>query len=140
MDCSLPGSSVWMFIAALFITAEFRSKQDVLQQVNRHWCIHTHACMLSLSCVQLFVTPWTVAHQAPLSLEFSRQGYWNRLPFPLPGDRPNPETESTRLASLALAGRFFTNCATWEAISIQWIGKKKKKSTAIKPQKDMKAS
>ena len=94
--------------------------------MNRYWCIHTHAWMLSLSCVQLFVTPWTVAHQAPLSLEFSRQGYWNRLPFPLPGDRPNPETESTCLAPLALAGRFFINCATWEAIYIQWTGKKKK--------------
>ena len=40
--------------------------------------------------VQLFVTPWTIAHQAPLSMEFSRQGYWNGLPFPSPGDLPDP--------------------------------------------------
>ena len=39
-----------------------------------------------LSCVQFFVTPWTVPHQAPLSMEFSRQGYWSGLPFPSPGD------------------------------------------------------
>ena len=44
----------------------------------------------SLSCVWLFATPWTVAHQAPLSMGFSRQEYWNGLPCPLPGDLPNP--------------------------------------------------
>ena len=38
----------------------------------------------SLSCVQLFVTPWTVTHQVPLPMEFSRQGYWSGLPFPTP--------------------------------------------------------
>ena len=43
-----------------------------------------------LSCAWLFSTPWTVAHQAPLSMEFSRQEYWSELPFPSPGDRPNP--------------------------------------------------
>ena len=43
-----------------------------------------------LSHVQLFETPWMVAHQAPLSMEFSRQEYWSGLPFPPPGDLPNP--------------------------------------------------
>ena len=43
----------------------------------------------------LFVTSWTVAHQAPLSMGFSRQGYWSGLPFPSPGDLPVPETEPT---------------------------------------------
>ena len=51
------------------------------------------ACMLShFSRVQLFETPWTVAHQAPLSMSFSKQGYWRGLPFPSPGvgmDCPN---------------------------------------------------
>ena len=46
-------------------------------------------CQL-LSHVQLFVTPWAVAHQAPLSMEFSRQEYWSGLPFPFPGDLPDP--------------------------------------------------
>ena len=49
--------------------------------------------MKSLSCVQLFVTPWTVAHQAPLSMGFSRQEYWSELPFPSPGDLPDPGIE-----------------------------------------------
>ena len=51
-------------------------------------------CMYLCSCVfshvQLFVTPWAVAHQVPLSMEFSRQEYWSRLPFPSPGDCPDP--------------------------------------------------
>ena len=44
-------------------------------------------------CVQLFVTPWTVACQAPLSMRFLRQAYWSGLPFPSPGDLPNPGTK-----------------------------------------------
>ena len=48
----------------------------------------------SLSCVWLFGTPWTVAHQAPLSVEFSRQEYWSGLPLPSPGHLPNPGIKS----------------------------------------------
>ena len=48
----------------------------------------------SLSRVQLFVTPWTVASQAPPSMGFSRQEYWSALPFPSPGDLPDPGTET----------------------------------------------
>ena len=47
----------------------------------------------SLSCVRLFATPWTVAHQAPPSMRFSRQEYWSGLPFPSPGDLPDPGIE-----------------------------------------------
>ena len=47
----------------------------------------------SLSHVRLFVTPWTVAHQAPPSMEFSRQEYQSELPFPSPGDLPDPGIE-----------------------------------------------
>ena len=49
--------------------------------------------MKSLSRVRLFATPWTVAHQAPPSMGFSRQEYWSGLPFPSPGDLPNPGIE-----------------------------------------------
>ena len=59
-------------------------------------------CAQSLSHIQLFLTPWTVAHQAPLSMEFSRQEYWSGLPFPSPGDLPHPELELVSLASTAL--------------------------------------
>jgi len=59
----------------------------------------------SLSRVQLFATPWTIAHQAPLSMGFSRQEYWSGLPFPSAGDLPGPGIEP---ASPALAGGFLT--------------------------------
>ena len=49
--------------------------------------------MKSLGCVQLFATPWTVAYHAPPSMGFSRQEYWSELPFPSPGDLPNPGIE-----------------------------------------------
>ena len=64
-----------------------------------------HVCVLS--CVWLFVTPWTVAHHAPLSMEFSRQEYWSVLPFPTPGDLPNPESKPTSPAFFVLADGFF---------------------------------
>ena len=51
-------------------------------------------CAQLLSHVQLFATPGTVSHQAPLSITFSRQEYWSRLPFPSPGNLPNPGIES----------------------------------------------
>ena len=47
----------------------------------------------SLSRARLFATPWTVARQTPLSMEFSRQEYWSGLPFPSPGDPPHPRIE-----------------------------------------------
>ena len=59
-------------------------------------------CAQSLSRVRLFVTPWSAAHQAPLSMEFSRQGYWGGLPFPSPGDIPHPRSEPTGRACPAL--------------------------------------
>ena len=66
-----------------------------------------------LSPVRLFVAAWTVAHQAPLSMEFSRQEYWSGQAFPSPGDLPIPGMEPASLLSPALAGRFFTSGAPW---------------------------
>ena len=60
------------------------------------------------------MTPWTVAHQAPLSMGFSRQEYWSGLPFPPPEDLPHPGIELVSLTSPALAARFFSAGATWE--------------------------
>ena len=57
----------------------------------------------SLSRVRLFVTPWTVAYQASQSMEFSRQEYWSGLPFPSPGDLPNPGIEPESLALQAVS-------------------------------------
>ena len=61
-----------------------------------------------LSHVRLFATPWALALQAPLSVEFSRQEYWSRLPFPPPEDHLDSGIKPTSLAFPALAGRFFT--------------------------------
>ena len=61
-------------------------------------------------------TPQIIAHQAPLSVEFPRQDFWSGLPFPTPGDLPNPGIEPKSLMSLALAGSFFTTSTTWEAL------------------------
>ena len=57
-----------------------------------HYLHHSLKVKL-FSCVQLFVTPWTVAYQAPPSMGFFRQEYWSGLPFPSPGDLPNPGIE-----------------------------------------------
>ena len=65
-------------------------------------------CALSLHHVRLSAAPWTVACQAPLSMVFSRQEYWSGLPFPPPGDLPDPGTEPMSAGSPALAGGFFT--------------------------------
>ena len=65
-------------------------------------------CMRVLSHVWLSVTPWTVAHQALLSMGFSRQEHWSGLLFPSPGDLPDPGIEPKSLVSPALAGGFFT--------------------------------
>ena len=75
-----------------------------------------YAYMLGrFSRVWLFVTLWTVCCQAPLSMRFSRQEYWSELPFPPPGDLPNPRIEPASPESPASAGIFFTTRATWEA-------------------------
>ena len=80
--------------------------------------------MCALSCfrrVQLFMTPWTVARQAPLSMGFSRQEYWSGLPCPPPGDLPDPGNEPMSLMSNALAGDLFTTAATWENSVLLYI-------------------
>ena len=64
--------------------------------------------------VWLFVTSWTVALQAPLSMGFSKQEYWSGLTFPPPGDLPDPGIEPTFLESPVLADRLFTTRAIWE--------------------------
>ena len=65
--------------------------------------------MYECSVVSDFLqAPWTTAPQAPLPMEFSRQGYWSGLPFPPPGDLPNAGIKSALPLSPALAGRAFT--------------------------------
>ena len=76
------------------------------------FCASSHLPVIShFSQVRLCETLWTVARQAPLTMEFSRQEYWSGLPCPSPGDLPNPGIKSASLTSLALT--FFTTSATW---------------------------
>ena len=71
--------------------------QSTLKQITIQYLTYI-VCVLSR--VWLFATPWTVARQAPLCMEFSRQEYWNGLPFPPPGHLPNPEIKPMSLASV----------------------------------------
>ena len=73
--------------------------------------------MCAQSCLTLCKsTPRTEACQAPLSMEFLKQEYWSRLPFPSPGDLPNPGIEATSLESPTLAYGFFTTRTSWKAL------------------------
>ena len=83
----------------------------------------TRMCMLNhFSRVQLLVTLWTEARQAPLPMGFSRQEYWSGLLCPPPGDLPNPGIEPVALVSPALADVFFTTSTTWEALLLDgWV-------------------
>ena len=65
-----------------------------------------YAVLSRFSCVQLFATLWTIACQAPLSMGFPRQEYWSGLPFPSPGDLPDPGVKPETLMSPALASGF----------------------------------
>ena len=67
-------------------------------------------CVCLLSHAQLFVNPWVVGCQAPLSMGFSRQKYWTRLPFPSPGALPNPGVKPTSLVSATLQAHGLPLC------------------------------
>ena len=113
---SQPRDWLWVFcIAGRFFT--IWAAREALSLV----------CMLWLgrfSRVWLFATLWTVACQAPLYMRFSREEYWSGLPCPPPGNLPDPGTEAASLMCPALAGRFFTTSATWEA-PLHWYSPSK---------------
>ena len=81
-------------------------------------CVCVYVCAHVLSPVRLFVTPGTVACQAPRSMGFSKQEYWSVLPFPSPRELPEPGIEPV---SLALAGGFVTTSATQEVPQIKYL-------------------
>ena len=86
----------------------FPSRQNSQKQNSelKRYCFYILCIVHAVhSRVQVFVTPWTVAHQAPLSIGLSWQQYWSRLPFPPPGDLPDPRIEPM---FPELAGGFFT--------------------------------
>ena len=77
-------------------------------------------CVHSLSCVRLFATPWTVACQAPLFMGFSRQEYWSGLPFPSPGNLPDPGQADS------------LHRATWEALINSYATEKGESALCIR--------
>ena len=80
------------------------------------------ACMLScFNHVQLFMTSWTVTHQAPLSMGFSRQEYWSELSCPPPEDLPKLRIKPMFLVSPALGSRFFTTGNTWPLFIFNFV-------------------
>ena len=109
MDCNPPGSSIHRIFQARVLewgAIAFSGFHTNLFQISFPSVpVSITLCFLSywakrhrmaspvklLSRVQLFAIPWTIAYQAPPSMEFSRQEYWSRLPFPSPGDLPHPE-------------------------------------------------
>ena len=95
-----------------------------MQLINSAWLCgikeiasYSAVCVLVTQSCQLYVTPWTVVCQAPLSMECSRQEYWSGLPFSSPGDFPDPEIEPMSATSPELAGWFFSLLASREAPS-----------------------
>ena len=82
----------------IFLGSKITVDGDRNHEIKRHLLLERKAVtnlvkMKSLSRVRLFVTPWTVAYQAPPSMGFSRQEYWSGLPFPSPGHLPDPGIE-----------------------------------------------
>ena len=91
--------------------------QSVPVKVMWAFWIKPCVCSQSLSCVQLFAAPWTVACQAPLSMGFPKQEYCSdELPFPSPGDLPD---QGIKPAPPPLASGFFTISTTWGAQNFQ---------------------
>ena len=106
----LPGSSVFGRSRALWLVPL------LVERVLRILCVPevcVRARVLNASVMSDSETPWTVAHQAPLFMGFSRWEYWSGVPFPPLGDLPMPGIEPASLTSCSLARRFFTTSATW---------------------------
>ena len=93
-------NSFWYWISPFFSALSSFIEQKKKQKTKKQMCV----CARMLSCIWFFATPWIVAHQAPLSMEFSRQEYWNGLLFSPPENFPDPGIETAS----ALTGRFST--------------------------------
>ena len=93
--------------ACTHISSYYRSTANMNSETQISHTIVVYVCAESVSCVQLFATPWTVAHQALPSMRFSGQGYWCGMLFPSPEDLPDPGIEPR---SPALTGGLLTMC------------------------------
>ena len=103
-----PTCSLLFLFPLLQQTDPKTNKQTLLLFIPKS-ALPIFSSVCALSHVQLCAIPWTGAHQAPLSMEFSIQEYWSRLPFPFPRDLPKPGIKPVSLVSPAVAGEFFTS-------------------------------
>ena len=102
------------FLVSDDMTVYLRNTAHKLKEIyHNYWVLYIQN---RFNCVQFFATPWTVACWAPLSLGFSRQRYWSGLPFPHPGDLPDPGIEPVSLMSPVLSGGFFNTSTIWKAL------------------------
>ena len=99
------------------ITGSLGKRQNSLRNIPVYSMYQLEFMLSLLSHVCLFATLWTVAHEAPLSMEFSRQQCWSGLLCPPPGNFPDPGIETAPLMSPVLAGGYFTTMPPWKAIS-----------------------
>ena len=142
MDCSLPGSSVhgifqaivleWIAISFSKGSSQPRDRTRVSHIVDRRFTVWatrqiSYGGLVNKPCLTLAI-PWTVACQAPQSIEFSRQEYLSGLPFPFPGDLPDSGTEPRSLTLQAVSctvGGFFidwvTSTAKWFSYTCTYI-------------------
>ena len=96
------------------LTLEYRLLELFCYKQSMHAYHH-------FSHVWLFVALWTIVHQAPLSMAFSREEYWSGMPCPQPGDLLDQGIEPMYLMSPELADKFFSTSSSWEALQIeQW--------------------
>ena len=104
---------LWTYWKQCIVQSALRVGKRILNflqmyQLMNQWCVCAHVCTCARSHVWLSVAAWTIAQQAPLSMEFFRQVYWSGLPSSCPGDLPDPGVELTSFVSPALADGFFT--------------------------------
>ena len=104
---AVPGS-LQAFSCLILCTSCFVFSETFSPRFPHNCSLISLKCALPLSCGLLFATPWTVAHQAALPMGLSRQEYRSGLPFPPPGDLPNPGTEPASAVSPALENGVFT--------------------------------
>ena len=98
-----------------WVCSHFHSWSDCVQLFATLYVSYSLTGLVLQSCPSLQPHGLTIAHQAPLSMGLFSQDYWSGLPFPPPGDLPDPGIEPRSPASPARAGRFFAHWATWEA-------------------------
>ena len=103
---------------ACWCSISIKSFLQAIKPRITHEKVNALKCVCICSIMSDSATPWTVAHQGPLSVGLSQQEYWSRWPFPPQEDFPDPEMEPVPPAAPALAGRFFS-CTIWDAL--KWL-------------------